>query len=323
MNFRFRALSRAISLFAMVACAGHAAAQSKEGKIVVGNQPGGATDIVARVLAPAFSAAMGHSYIVENRSGASGNIAAQLVANAPADGNTILLVFNSHTTVGPLFPKLPFDPIKDFASVALVSDTPYLIAARPDVGVENLKELFERSKRTNKAITMGSPGQGTPQHLMMEKIRKEDGVPIDVAQYKGTAPAINDVMGGHVDITMATPSASASHVKTGKLKLLAVTSNARLPEFPNAPTATELGLKSLAGSGVWVGLLVPAKTPRATIEHLNKVVNDAIRSPEISAKLASIGMAPIGGKPEVLDKLMRDEQRMWTAVIKESKITLD
>ena len=309
---------------ALLACsAGHVAAQTTDGKIVVGNQPGGATDIVARLLLPEFSKASGRQFIVENRTGASGNIAAEHVARAPADGNTILLVFNSHTTISSLFPKLTFDPIKDFASVGLISQAPYLVVARPDIGVDDLRELIAQRKKSGKPITLGSPGQGTPQHLLAENLRKAQNVDIETVHYKGSAPAQTDVMGGHVDTSLVTASLGAGFVKTGKLKLLAVTSDARLPDFPNTPTSRELGIDTLNSSGVWLALLVPAKTPPATVARLNKTLNDALQSPEVLARLKTIGMIPMGGSPADLDKLMREEQATWSALIKESKITID
>ncbi|HEY8357461.1 MAG TPA: tripartite tricarboxylate transporter substrate-binding protein [Ramlibacter sp.] len=301
--------------------AGAALAQGKEGRIIVGNQPGGATDIVARLVAPRLAQALGHPFVVENKAGASGNIAADAVAKAPPDGNTLLLVFNSHPMIGALFPKLPFDPIKDFASIGLISQSPYLVVAKPDIGVEDLKQAVERSKQTKKPLFMGSPGRATPQHLMMERLRKEEGVDVEVVHYKGTGPAIADVMGGHADFTMATISAAGSHVKANKVKLLAVTADKRLGDFPNAPTASELGLKSIAGSGVWVALLAPAKTPPAVVERLNRILNDALKTPEVAERLASIGMTSLGGKPQELDRLMLQEQKVWSSLIRELKIT--
>ncbi|MGB3067296.1 MAG: tripartite tricarboxylate transporter substrate binding protein [Ottowia sp.] len=322
-------LTRRPIIAGLLACAmitmGSAAAWAapSEGRIIVGNQPGGATDIAARMLAPEFAKATGHQWIVENRTGASGNIAAEHVAKAPADGNTILLVFNSHTTISSLFPKLPFDPVKDFASVGLIAQAPYLLVARPAIGVDNLRELIARAKKDGKPITIGSPGQGTPQHLLAEQLRKAEGVEIDTVHYKGSAPAQTDVMGGHVDITLVTPSLGGPFVKAGKLKLLGVTSDARLPEFPNTPTTRELGVATLNSSGVWLALLVPAKTPAETVARLNKTLNEALRTPEVLARLKSVGMLPMGGTSEQLDKLMRQEQATWSTLIKESKITLD
>jgi len=319
--FRIRTLLLAACALAVGALPVGAQAQAKEGKIVVGNAPGGATDIVARVFAPRFGQALGIPFIVENKAGASGNIAADAVAKAAPDGNTILLIFNSHPTMAPLFPKLPFDPIKDFASVGLIAQTHYLVAAKPAMGSDNLKQVLDKARQAKKPLFMGSPGRATPQHLLMEKLRKEENVEVEVVHFKGTAPALTDIMGGHVDFTLVTSSAAAGFVKSGKMSLLAVTSNKRLPEFPDTPTAEELGIRSIAGSGVWLALVVPAKTPRPIVDRLNRILNESLDNPEVSARLASIGMARMGGKPEDLDKIMVDEQRVWTALIRDLKIT--
>ena len=294
-----------------------ASAQTKASRLLVGNQPGGATDIVARLIAPRLAAGMGQTFIVENRAGASGNIAAEAVARAAPDGQTILLIFNSHPMTSALFPKLSFDPIKDFTSIGLISESPYLIVARPDIGADTFKSLIEQSKKSGKPLSMGSPGPATPQHLLMERIKKEEGIDVQVVHFKGTAPALTDVMGGHVDLTLVTPSAAAAFVKAGKAKLLGVTSNARLPEFPSTPTASEQGLKSLANSGVWLALLAPAKTPKPVIDKLNQALTEGLRSPEVTQDLAKIGMTPMGGSPEDLDKKMKEEQAIWPPLIRE------
>jgi tripartite-type tricarboxylate transporter receptor subunit TctC len=311
------------SVAALALGASAVGAQNLDGKIVVGNQPGGATDIVARLLAPEYAKALGRPFVVENRTGASGNIAAEYVAKAPADGNTILLVFNSHTTISSLFPKLSFDPIKDFASVGLISDSPYLIVARPGIGASTLRELVDKAKREGKPISIGSPGLGTPQHLLAQKLSQEQKVDVSVVHYKGSAPAQTDVMGGHVDITFVTNSLGAAFVKAGKLQLLGITSDQRSADFPATPTTREQGLDLFNGSGVWLALLVPAKTPAAKVDQLNQVLNKALQTPEVQAKLKAVGMTPMGGASAVQDKLMHDEQATWSALIKASKISLD
>ena len=318
-----RLLSRVLMISALFATATLSSAESAEGKIIVGNQPGGATDIVARILAPEYAKALGRPFLVENRTGASGNIAAEYVAKAPSDGNTILLVFNSHTTISSLFPKLPFDPSKDFASVGLISDSPYLIVARPDIGAATLRELIDNAKRTGNPITIGSPGLGTPQHLLAQKLSVDQKVDVSVVHYKGSAPAQTDVMGGHVDITFVTNSLGAAFVKAGKLKLLGLTSDKRSADFSATPTTREQGLDTFNGSGVWLALLVPAKTPASKVEQLNKVLNTALQTPEVQSRLKAVGMAPLGGSSATQDKLMQDEQATWSALIKDSKITLE
>ena len=325
MSFTKRAFAKTLLACSLAATAGLAFGQAPatQGRIVVGNQPGGATDIMARLLAPSFTAALGHSFVVENRTGASGNLASEYVAKAPPDDNTILLIFNAHTTTGPLYPKLPFDPIKDFSSIGMIAETPYLIVARPNIGVDNMRDLIARAKRTNTPLTAGSPGPGTPHHLLYERTKKLSDVPINAIHYKGSAPAQNDVMGGHVDFMISTPSLGAPLVKSGKLVLLGVTSDARLPDFPNTPTAREAGIEALVGANVWLALVVPAKTPRATVMNLNKVLNDALKSPETLARLQAIGMKPAPTTPEAMDKVLLQEQAVWGQLIRENKITAE
>jgi len=293
------------------------------GKIIVGNAPGGGTDVVARIVASYLSSLLGINYVVENRPGASGNIAAEAVAKAAPDGNTLLAVFNSHSTIGPLFPNLPFDPVRDLASVGQISDTPYLLVARNNIGADNLRELVEQAKRSKRPVTAGTAGRGTPQHLLFEILGKTSGITVSAIHYKGTAPAQNDLLGGHLDVSLMTPSLGAQMVKAGKSKLLAVTSEARLVDFPNVPTVREQGFDSLAGSGVWIALLVPGKTPRPTVMRLNKALNDALKFPETIDKLKAVGMTPTGGPPEYLDKIIQTEQAAWTALIRELSITVE
>ncbi|MBT2305210.1 tripartite tricarboxylate transporter substrate binding protein [Variovorax paradoxus] len=293
------------------------------GKIITGYPAGGATDVVVRIVAPHLSAVTGVDYVVENRPGASGNIGAEAVVKAPPDGNTILVVFNSHSTIGPLFPNLPFDPVRDLASVGQISETPYLVVARNDIGVDDLKQLVDRAKRTNRPITLGTAGRATPQHLMAEVLATTTGAPVSAVHYKGSASAQNDLLGGHIDISLMTPSLGGALVRSGKLKLLAVTSSARIPEYPNVPTVHELGFDAWSGAGVWIAMLVPAKTPRAVVAKLNTALNDALKKSEVVAKLKSVGMNPTGRSPEQLDKIMQGERATWAAVIRDQKISVE
>ena len=194
---------------------------------------------------------------------------------------------------------------------------------RNNIGAENLRDLVEQAKRSKRPVTAGTAGRGTPQHLLFEILGKTSGITVSAIHYKGTAPAQNDLLGGHLDVSLMTPSLGAQMVKAGKSKLLAVTSEARLVDFPNVPTVREQGFDSLAGSGVWIALLVPGKTPRPTVMRLNKALNDALKFPETIDKLKAVGMTPTGGPPEYLDKIIQTEQAAWTALIRELSITVE
>ena len=232
-------------------------------KIVIGNAPGGISDTMGRLLAEQFTSVFNRNFLVENRPGAGGNIAADLVAKSPPDGQTMLLIYNSHPSINALYPNLPFDPIKDFSSIGMIVGTPYLLVANPALPGKNLAEVLVNARRSGRPLTFASPGSGSPQHLMAERLGIQTGIPVTVAHYKGMAPAQTDVLGGHVDFTISSVAIGMPQVKAGKLKVLAVTSPERLPELPNDPTVKESGVDGFVGMG-WLALLVPAKTPAAT-----------------------------------------------------------
>lgn len=291
------------------------------GKVVVGNQPGGATDIVARLLAPALEPVMGRTFVVENRVGASGNVAAEFVSRSVPDGSTILVMFNSHATVGALYPKLSFDPLKDLVSAGEISETPFLIVGRPDLGASDLKTVMDAARKAGKPLKVGTPGLGTPHHLLFEALKRSHQQDLIITHYKGSAPAQADVMGGHIDVVMSTPSLAVPALKAGKATLLGVTSEQRLADYPNAPTAREMGVLPLAGSGAWIGLMVPAKTPDAVIERINRALNTALQTPAVQERLKTIGMTAVGGSAQAMNTKLHKEAAQWTPLIREAKIT--
>jgi len=313
-------ISRRFAVAALAACAcGIATAQDSAGRparIVLGSLPGASSDAVARLLAESFSKALGRTFIVENKPGASSNIAADHVAKSAPDGSTLLLVYNAHPAVGALFPNLPYDPIRDFRSVGMVGTTPYMLVANPAIPGRNLAEVLAHARTSRKGISFGSPGAGTPQHLTMERLKKEAGVDINMVHYKSSAPAQNDVIAGHVDITLSTPSLAMAQVKAGKLKALAVTSAQRLPDLPDVGTVTEAGVKGFVSVG-WFALLVPAATPAPVVAKYNEVLNAALSSAPLKDRLLAQGITPAPGTPEVLDKQMQGDAAIWSRLIRE------
>lgn len=291
-------------------------------RIVLGSLPGASSDAVARMLAESFAKSLNRTFLVDNRPGASSNIAADFVAKSPPDGNTLLLIYNAHPAVGALFPNLPYDPVKDFRSIGMVGTTPYVLVANPNVAGKNLADLLTQARASKKALSFASPGAGTPQHLTMERLKKEAGVDITMIHYKSSAPAQNDVMGGHVDMTLSTPALALPQVKAGKLKVLAVTSAQRLPALPDEPTIRESGVSGFVSVG-WFALLAPVKTPTAVARRYNEELNKALASSPLKEKLEAIGITPYPGAPEVLDKQMQDDSVMWTKLINELGIKPD
>lgn len=291
-------------------------------RIVLGSLPGASSDAVSRLLGESLSKSMGRTFLVDNRPGASSNIAAGYVAKSPPDGDTLLLIYNAHPAVGALFPNLPFDPIHDFRSIGMVGTTPYVLVANPALPGRHLAEVLALARAGKKVLTFGSPGEGTPQHLTLERLKQEAGVNITMVHHKSSAPAQNDVMAGHVDLTLSTPALAMSQVKAGKLKVLAVTSPERLPGLPDDPTIRESGIKGFVSVG-WFALLAPAKTPAAIVKRYNDELNLALAALPLRDKLEAMGITPTPGLPDVLDKRMRDDTAMWTKLINELGIKPD
>lgn len=288
-------------------------------RIVVGSPAGASSDTVARMLAEAMGKSMGRTFVVDNKPGASSNIAADMVAKAPPDGNALLLIYNAHPAVGALFPNLPFDPIKDFRSVGMIGTTPYVLAAHPNVPGRNLAEVLAQAKASGKPLSFASTGAGSPQHLTMERLKQESGVDITMVHYKGGAPALNDVLAGHVNLTLPTPSLAMTHLKAGRIKALAVTSAQRLPGLPDVQTVTEAGVKGFVSVG-WFALLMPAATPSAIVARYNDELNRALSASPVKDRLEAQGITPAPGAPEVLDRQMQGDMQIWSKLIKELNI---
>jgi tripartite-type tricarboxylate transporter receptor subunit TctC len=275
-------------------------------KFVTGVAPGASVDTVTRTIAESMARVMKRTIVVENRVGASGNIAAEYVARAPADGTTALVTYNIHPSVGSLFTNLRFDPVKDFRAVGVIATTPYALVANPKVPGATLKEVLALAMVQGRSLTFASTGLGSPQHLSMERLKEQTGVDIRMVHYKSAAPGQTDVIGGHVDIMLSTIGFCEPQVKAGKLKVLAVTSEKRLPQFPDAPTVAESGYKGLITDG-WYALLLPAKTPAPVVKEFNDALNQALASPAVQEKFHSMVLTPKPGAPEVLDRWIREE----------------
>lgn len=288
-------------------------------RFVTGSAPGGGVDITARIVATEMASALNRTIIVENKPGAAYNIAADHVAKAAPDGNTLLVTFNVHPVAGALNPKLSYDPVKDFRAVGMIGTTPYVIVANPAVPGDDLKQMIERSKTDKRSLSFGSIGNGTPQHLMMERLKGQTGADIRMIHYKGVAGLTPDLIGGHIDFSLLTISSAESQVKNGRLKAIAVTSAQRLPQFQDAPTVTELGYKDFVTDG-WYALFLPAKTPDDIVKTYNEALNKALQAPAVVEQLRTLGATVSPGAPEVLDRQIESDFAMWTKVVKDNNI---
>ena len=289
---------------------------AKPVRMVVGFAPGGSTDIVARLLSRKLTDSMGQSFVVENRSGASSNIAAQGVARAPADGLTLLYMTSTLVVNVSLFSNLAFDLTKDFSPVTPVVDIPSFLSVHGSLPVKSVKELIALAKSRPGEITYGSAGSGSATHLATELFKSIAGVNIVHVPYKGSGPATTDFLGGHVQVLFVF---NAEHVKSnakiGRLRPLAVTTRKRLSDFPALPTMIEAGVSNYEAS-VWNGVLAPAGTPRDIVARLNTQTAQAIR--ELTPTLAEIGAYPMSMSADEFSEFVRREMGKWAAVVKVS-----
>lgn len=289
---------------------------AKPVRMVVGFAPGGSTDIVARLLSRKLTDSMGQSFVVENRSGASSNIAAQGVARAPADGLTLLYMTSTLVVNVSLFSNLAFDLTKDFSPVTPVVDIPSFLSVHGSLPVKSVKELIALAKSRPGEITYGSAGSGSATHLATELFKSIAGVNIVHVPYKGSGPATTDFLGGHVQVLFVF---NAEHVKSnakiGRLRPLAVTTRKRLSDFPALPTMIEAGVSNYEAS-VWNGVLAPAGTPRDIVARLNTQTAQAIR--ELTPALAEIGAYPMSMSADEFSEFVRREMGKWAAVVKVS-----
>ena len=286
-------------------------------RLLVGFAPGGGTDVVARVVAQRLSPLLGQQVVVENRAGAGGNIATEVVAKAPPDGYTLLMGTIVSFGTGPsLYAKLPFDPVKDFAPITQTVSVNNLIVVHPVLPAKTLKALVALAKQRPAQINYATSGVGSSGHLAAELFKKTAGIDIIHIAYKGGGQAITDVIAGHVPVYFAASATVMPHVKSGKLVPLAVTVDKRSAMYPNVPTVAELGYPGYEANN-WYGLLAPAATPRPIIERLNRDVVAVLKSPDGSKFLIEQGMDPAPTTPEAFGDYIKSEIAKWARVIKD------
>jgi tripartite-type tricarboxylate transporter receptor subunit TctC len=305
------------ALVVLCVCALSAAAQpypSRAVRVVVGFPPGGGTDILARVLAPQLSAQLGQPFVVENRPGATTNIASDLVAKSAPDGYTLLFTTSSLAINASLYKNLTYDALRDFAPVSVFAESPNLLVAHSSAGA-SVKELLAQARAKPGAMNYSSAGSGTSQHLAGELFKARTGVSIAHIPYKGTAASLTAVIAGEVQFSFANVPAILGHVRNGRLRALAVLAPKRSDLMPEVPTMEEAGVKDVIVP-VWYALLAPAATPREIIKALNDATVRAARSPELKQKLVEQGADPVGNSPEEFSKLLREEVSKWAEVIR-------
>jgi tripartite-type tricarboxylate transporter receptor subunit TctC len=283
---------------------------------VVGFPPGGPQDIVARLMAQWLSERLGQQFVVDNRSGAGGNIGAEAVVNAPADGYTMLLLGSPNAINATLYRKLNFALLRDIAPVGGIARTPLVLEVTPSLPVKTIGEFIAYAKAHPGQINFCSAGIGTPQHVSGELFKMMAGINMVHVPYRGAAPALTDLLAGQVQAMIDTLPASIEYIRGGQLRPLAVTAAERLPEWPDLPTVAEFVPGYQTES--WYGAGLPRNTPAEIIGLINRTINAGIADPRLKARLADLGTTPMGGSPADFGRLVADEVEKWAKVIKAS-----
>lgn len=322
-------LTKRCTLIAALACAawlpGTALAQTYPGKPirwVVPFPPGGAMDVIARTLAERMTPAMGQSVVIENRPGAGGNIGSDIVAKAPPDGHTLLIVSIGHAVNPALYASLPFDAQKDFEPVSLLAVVPNMLVAHPSVPAQNVKDVIALARTQPGKLTYASAGNGTSIHLAGELFASMAKVDMVHVPYKGSGPAVTDLIGGQVNFMFDSITSALPHVKAGRLKAYAVTGAKRSKAVPDLPTIAEAALPGYE-LNPWFGVFVPAKTPRPVVERLHRELMAALDHPETQKKLDVIGAEKVGSTPAELAAHLKREAELWARIIRERGIKAD
>ncbi len=296
---------------------------AKPVRMVIGFPPGGGTDILGRIVAQRMSESLKQQIVPDNRGGASGQIAAELVAKAPPDGYTVMMAHIAALSILPsLYAKLPYDPVRDFAPISLVAISPQLVVAHPSLPVTNIKELIALAKKRPGEIYYASVGNGTVQHLAGELFNLQAGVKMIHVPFKGGGPSALNLVAGHVQLSFDVIPVVINYVKAGRLRPIAVTSAKRTPLMPDVPTVNEGGLKGVDLS-TWWGLVAPAGVSKDVIARLHGETVKALQLPDVRERYAQNGADPVGNSPEEFATFIRNERDKYARIVREAKIKIE
>ncbi len=291
-------------------------------KLIVAYSPGGATDIVARLLAPPVEKRLGQPIVVDNKPGGGSNIGTAEAARAKPDGYTLLLATIAQSINPAVYSKLEYDTLKDFTPVVLTMSSPSILVVNPNMPVNNLKELIAWAKANPGKLSMASSGAGGSPHMAAELLKLRTGIDYLHVPYKGAGPAMRDVVAGVVTAGFKTATAAIPQIKAGKVRAIAVAAPKRLPQLPDLPTMAEAGLPNFNVAS-WNGLLAPAGTPQPIIDQLNKAFNEALKEPEIVAQFAKRAAEPEGGSPADFKKFLVEEMAVWKEVAQKTGLKIN
>jgi tripartite-type tricarboxylate transporter receptor subunit TctC len=284
--------------------------------------PGGAVDHVARLVTARMADDLGRPIVIENKAGAGGVIATDTTAKAPPDGYTLLLTTPNHTINAAIHPKLPYDTEKDIVPVAIVAEVPELLVSHPAAPFTDFAGFVDYARKNPGKLNYSSAGNGTLPHVTMELLLRRSGIQVAHIPYRGAAPAMTDLLAGHVQLKMDTYATANQLVAQGKLRALAFASRARSALIPQLPTVAEMGLPGYEGI-LWIGIVAPAGTPQPVIEKLAASAQRAVRTPDLAERLARDGVDPVGGTPQAFSALIAKEIGEWRNLAQSAKITLD
>ena len=305
----------AVAALAVASISALAQYPEKAVRIIVPYPPGGTTDILARVVATRLTERLGQPFVVENRPGASGAIGSVAVAKAPPDGYLLVMgTVSSHGINSALSKTLPYDAVKDFAPITVVASTPNVLAVNPGFAAKNLGEVLAAARQKPGALNFGSTSPGGSPHMSAELLKMMAGVDIVHVPYKGAGPMLADLIGGQIQMGFDNLPSSMSHIKSGKIRAIAVTTTKRWPGAPDIPTIAESGVSGYEVSG-WFGLLAPAGTPRPVVDALYRAVSEILKQPEVSKQLYELGAEPVGNTPEAFGRQIAAEVDKWKKVV--------
>ncbi|WP_257993327.1 Bug family tripartite tricarboxylate transporter substrate binding protein [Cupriavidus pauculus] len=292
-------------------------------RLIVPFAPGGVSDTSARVIADKLGQRLGQQVVVDNKPGASGNIGSAMAAQSAPDGYTLLLGFDGTIVINPhVFPKVPFDPLKDFAPIGKIGDAALILITHPSVPAKNLKELVAYSQTRPEGLSYGSAGTGSTPHLAGELLKARTGLKMMHVPYKGGGQAMGDLVGGTLPVLYTAVAGAQQYVKSGKATAIAVSGASRVPALPEVPTLEESGVPGLVSES-WVGLLAPAKTPKEIVDRLSRELNAVVNQPDTRERLATLGIVPIGNSPEAFGKQIQADLKRYGEVVKTANIKVE
>jgi len=321
MNRRLLATALATAI-ALLAPSAHAAFPDKTVTLVVPTAPGGGNDAMARIIAQKLGPLLGQTVVVENRAGANGAIAAEFVARAPADGHTLMFGYIATHAMSPALQKLRYDPVADFAPVGLVGYSPTLMVSHPGSAIKDVKDLVAQLKAKPERYAYASAGNGTAPHFAAELFNLSAGVSMLGVPYKGSAPALTDTIAGQTQVMFPSFFSALPHVRADKLKALAIAGPKRSAQLPNVPTLKEMGIDGVEVQQ-WYGIFAPAKTPKAVVDQLNKLLNQVLTDKDTMKRIEDQGADVDTSTPEQFGQLVKTEMVKWTAVVQKAKIKPD